>query len=169
MHIFFWTLFIAMQNASLFAVRLEWAHERIQDFGTQSQELPLDPQVRYGRLANGFRFAWAPNPTQKSHCSLRLLVHAGSLREEEGEQGIAHFLEHLAFENTKHFPNRSLIPWFERNGMKFGADSNAQTTFEYTEYQIELPSCIPEKLKEALVVCRDYADGVEVLAADVEK
>ena len=168
MRIFFFA-FMALQSFTLLAVRLEWAHERIQGFGTPSQELPLDPKVQYSCLANGFRYAWAQNYTVKNHCSLRLLIHAGSLREEEGEQGIAHFLEHLVFNNTKLFPNRSLRSWFEQNGMKFGADINAETNFDYTEYKIELPFCTPKRMKEALIVFRDYADGVQILASDVEK
>ena len=157
-----------LQTTALFAVYLEWAHERIPGFGTPAQTVPLDPNTHYGRLTNEFRFAWTPTGVEPNHCSLRLLVYAGSLREEEHEQGIAHFLEHMAFYNSKHYPNRTLIKWFEENGMRFGADLNAHTDKDKTEYEIDLKTCSPQKIEEALIVLRDFADGIRFFDQYIE-
>lgn len=161
--------FLCLQTSSLFAVRLEWAHERIPGFGTPAQTIPIDPNVHYGRLPNEFRFAWTPTGVEPNHCSLRLLIYAGSLREEENEQGIAHFLEHMAFYNSKHYPNRTLVKWFEENGMSFGNDLNAHTDTDKTEYEIDLKTCSPQKIQEALIVLRDFADGIRFSDQYIEK
>jgi zinc protease len=108
-----------------------WEHE--------SSDLPVDPRLHFGHLANGLRWVWAANSTPPSRSYLRLHVDAGSLVEEEDERGMAHFLEHMAFNGSEHFPAGTLVEWFQRRGMAFGPDLNAHTGVDQTVYEIDLP------------------------------
>lgn len=129
-----------------------WAHE--------SSDLPVDPAIHFGRLENGLRFAIAENPEPRDRCYLRLHVDVGSLYEEESERGMAHFLEHMAFNGTEHFPPSELITWFQEHGMAFGADTNAMTSFDETIYEIDLPQTDEESIRSGLMVLRDFASGM---------
>lgn len=129
-----------------------WTHE--------ASDLTPDPRIRFGHLENGMRYAWLANPEPKDRCYMRLHIDAGSLAEEESERGMAHFLEHMAFNGTSNFPAGELIEWFQKNGMDFGADTNAYTAFSETVYQLDLPNSDAESLGEGFQVLRDFADGV---------
>src|SRR3546814_7847930 len=111
--------------------RSPWAHER--------SYVPADPAVRYGLLANGLRYAILRNETPAGKASLWLRVDAGSLMEKENQLGLAHFMEHMAFNGTEEIPENELIHRLERLGLKFGADLNAATTFDQTCYRLDMP------------------------------
>jgi zinc protease len=138
-----------------------WEHEH--------SDVPVDPRVHFGALDNGLRFAWAENPEPQDRCYLRLHVDAGSLAEEDDELGMAHFLEHMAFNGSEHFPAGTLIEWFQSHGMAFGADTNAHTGFSETVYQVDLPECDAESLREGLRVLRDVAGGLLLAAEEIER
>jgi len=106
------------------------------------------------------RYAWAHNPEPKNRVYLRLHVDVGSLAETETEQGMAHFLEHLAFNGSEQFPAGTLIEWFQSNGMSFGADTNASTSFSETIYKLDLPGGDEETLREGLAVLKDFGFGL---------
>ena len=89
-----------------------------------SAPIPIDPTVKIGQLKNGLRYYIKKNATPKNKVELRLIVKAGSLEEDDNQLGVAHFVEHLAFQNTRHFKNNSLIATMQAMGMKFGADLN---------------------------------------------
>lgn len=148
-------------GALFFGKYQKWANEQI--------ELPKDPKVKYGQLDNGFKFAWSQKPEGKDQCFLRLMVHVGSLHEKEDERGIAHFLEHLAFDGSENFAKGTLISWFQEMGMQFGPHLNAHTSFDETVYKIDMPRCTPERVKQALLVFRDFADGLLLEASEIEK
>src|SRR5688572_23213431 len=78
---------------------------------SQSSDLPLNPRVHLGALPNGMRFAWIANSEPKQRCYVRLHVNVGSLAEQDSEQGLAHFLEHMAFNGSEHFAPGTLIEW----------------------------------------------------------
>jgi zinc protease len=137
-----------------------WEHER--------SDIPADPRIRFGALENGMRFAWMRNSEPKFRSYLRLHVDVGSLAEKEDERGMAHFLEHMAFNGTRHWPDTSLIEWFQRHGMAFGADTNAHTGFSETVYEIDLPTSDADSLAEGLAVLRDFADGILLEAKQVD-
>jgi zinc protease len=137
-----------------------WEHE--------TSDIPVDPRVRFGHLENGLRWAWAVNAEPKERCYLRLHVDVGSLAETEDELGLAHFLEHMAFNGSKHFAAGTLIEWFQSQGMSFGADTNASTGFSETVYKLNLPDSDKETLGEGLLVLRDFADGLLLAAEEVE-
>lgn len=137
-----------------------WAHEL--------GDLAPDPAVHWGSLPNGLRYAIRPNAEPKGRISLRFLVKAGSLHEKDSEQGLAHFLEHMAFRSSESHPEGSLVEKLQRLGIGFGPDNTAFTTFDYTIYHLELPDSKLETLKTALSVFRIYADGLKFKEEEVE-
>jgi zinc protease len=138
-----------------------WAHER--------GDLAPDPAVAWGRLPNGLRYAVMPHSDPPDRISLRLYVNAGSLMEQENQRGLAHFLEHMAFNGTTHFPAEEMVQYFQRLGMAFGADTNAHTGFKETVYKLELPKNDPELLEKSLLLLRDYADGMLLSPREIDK
>src|SRR6185436_498418 len=109
-----------------------WEHD--------TSDIRVDPRIHFGALDNGLRWAWARNGEPQKRCYLRLHVDVGSLAEEESERGMAHFLEHMAFNGSVQFPAGTLIEWFQKHGMAFGADTNASTNFSQTVYKLDLPN-----------------------------
>jgi len=137
-----------------------WLHE--------SSDLEPDARVRWLTLDGGLRLIWAENGEPKDRIYLRLHVDAGSLAERDGERGMAHFLEHMAFNGSRHFPAGTLVEWFQNHGMSFGADTNAHTGFTETVYKLDLPNRDPKSLREGLQVLRDFADGLDLAEAEVQ-
>lgn len=131
-------------------------------------DLPTDPRIHWGVLPNGMRFAWAEHGEPQDRLYLRLHVDAGSYAERAGERGMAHFLEHMAFNGLRNFPAGTLIEWFQRHGMSFGADTNAHTGFSETVYKLDLPAGDLATLREGLRVMRDFADGLLLEEAEVQ-
>lgn len=129
-------------------------------FPQENSDLKPDPAARFGTLANGLRYVIRPNPEPKGRVSLRLLVLAGSLEEAEDQRGIAHFLEHMAFNGSAHYPPGTLIEFFQRMGMRFGADANANTNFDRTVYLLELAHSDDATVAEGLQVLGDDAGGL---------
>ena len=111
-------------------------------------------------MPNGLRYVVLPNHEPKGRVSLRLLVLAGSLHEAEDQRGLAHFLEHMAFNGSAHYPPGTLVEFFQRMGMKLGADANAHTNFDHTIYLLDLAHSDDATLAEGLRVFRDDADGL---------
>ena len=131
-------------------------------------DLPADPRVQYGALDNGVRWAWADHPEPQSRVYLRLHVNVGSLSETEAERGMAHFLEHMAFNGSENFEAGTLVEWFQEQGMAFGADTNAHTSFSETVYKLDLPENDEETLREGMLVLRDFAAGLDLDDAEVQ-
>lgn len=129
-------------------------------FPQEESDLKPDPAARFGRLENGVRYVVLSNREPKDRASLRLLVLAGSFHEAEDQRGLAHFLEHMAFNGSKHYPPGKLIEFFQRMGMSFGADVNASTSFDRTIYQLELAHADNPTLQEGMGVLTDYAAGL---------
>ena len=130
------------------------------NFAHETSDLPVDPAIKWGRLENGLRYAILPNHEPKGRVSARLAVHVGSLFESENQRGIAHYLEHMAFNGSTHFPAASVIEFFQKMGMDFGGDTNASTGFDRTVYQLELPDTKPTTIHEALTFFSDVAGGL---------
>ena len=121
--------------------------------------LPRDTALVMGTLPDGMRFYLRPNHTPAHRAELRLVVDAGSALEDDDQQGFAHFLEHMAFNGTTHFPHNSLIDFVETSGMSFGADLNAYTSFDETVYTLTVPTDDPAILDRGLTVLQDWASG----------
>ncbi len=142
---------------------------RAGDFPQESSDLPADAAVRYGKLPNGVRYAVMVNQEPRERAALRLLVKTGSLQETDAQQGLAHFLEHMAFNGSEHYAPGTLIEFFQRMGMNFGGDTNAFTSFDRTVYMVDLPDSTPEHLHEGLQVFRDYAGGLLNLEEEIDR
>ena len=118
-----------------------------------------DPALRTGTLPNGLRYYVRANAMPSGRAELRLVVNAGSILEDDDQQGMAHFLEHMAFNGTRHFPHQSLVDFIEGSGMRFGADLNASTSFDETVYMLTVPTDDPSSLEQGLTVMEDWASG----------
>ena len=129
-------------------------------FEHEVSDLKPDPVARFGTLDNGVRYVVYPNHEPKGRASLRLLVLAGSLQENDQQQGLAHFLEHMAFKGSTHYPPGTLVERLQRMGMRFGADTNASTSFDRTLYLLELPDTNEATLQDGCQIFADYADGL---------
>ncbi|TVR39965.1 MAG: insulinase family protein [Planctomycetota bacterium] len=110
------------------------------------ESLPSDPEFHWGQLPNGLRYVLRQHAEPAEQISLRLLVHVGSLEESEAEQGLAHYLEHLAFMGSDNFPDNSFVSVMQQAGVSHGSHSNAHTGFDETVYKLDLRTDNPELL-----------------------
>ncbi len=136
-----------------------WEHE--------TSDLPVNPRIHFGALASGLRYAWLDNPEPEQRVYLRLHVNAGSLGETASERGIAHFLEHMAFNGSKHFAPGTLVEWLQQHGLGFGGDTNAFTSFGQTIYMLDLPTADEAMVADGLRVLRDVTDGLLLLDEEI--
>ncbi len=124
-------------------------------------DLKADPNVRFGALPNGMRYAILKNATPPGQASIRLRIAAGSLMETDAQQGLAHFLEHMAFNGSTNVPGRGeMVKELERLGLSFGADTNAGTSFDETVYKFDLPKSDEDSLNTALMLMREIGGNL---------
>jgi zinc protease len=138
-------------------------------FGQENSDLRPDSAAIWGRLPNGLRYVILPNKEPQARASLRLVFGSGSLYEAESQRGLAHYLEHLAFDGSTHYPPGTLVEYLQRLGMSFGADTNAFTSFDCTVYMLELPNTQTATLVEGFQVFSDYANGLLLETKEVDK
>ena len=138
-----------------------WPHD--------ASDLKPDPKAVWGRLDNGLRYVILPNRDAPGRPSLQLYMRVGSLMEADDQRGMAHFLEHMAFNGTKHFPAGEMIEYFQRLGMSFVVHTNAATDFEKTVYKLELPRTNEEMTGEGLKLFRDFLDGMLLEKKEIER
>jgi zinc protease len=133
--------------------------------------LPPDPAMRFGTLSNGVRYVVMKNATPGGQASLRLRIGAGSLNETDTEQGLAHLLEHMAFNGSTHVPRGEMVNILERHGLAFGADTNASTSWEETVYKLDLPKADDDTVDTSLMLLREVAGELTLSqeALDQEK
>lgn len=134
-----------------------------------AQPLPRDPKLRMGQLDNGLTYYIYPNHTPKGEAVYRLFVKAGSVNERDDQQGLAHFLEHLAFNGSRHFPGDGIVRFLQSRGAKFGKDLNAHTSFTETVYKLQLPTTDPLLVDTTLTILSDWASGLTIAPEEVEK
>ncbi len=133
------------------------------------KELPLDARVKKGKLDNGLTYYILPHKKPEKRAQIWLAVNAGSVLEDEDQLGLAHFVEHMAFNGTKRFPKQAIVDFVEKSGVRFGPDLNAYTSFDETVYMLQVPTDKPEILATGFQILRDWADGVAFEAEEVEK
>ena len=134
-----------------------------------SEVIPLDPAIKIGKLANGFTYYIRKNVEPKNRVQLYLANKVGSILENDNQRGLAHFLEHMGFNGTKNFPKNDLVNYLQKAGVRFGADLNAYTSFDQTVYQLPIPSDDPEVLKNGIQIMRDWAQGLTLDPAEIDK
>lgn len=130
--------------------------------------IPNDPSIKIGKLKNGLTYYIKRNAKPKNKAELRLVLKAGSILEDQDQLGLAHFIEHMAFNGTKHFPKNELINYLQSIGVEFGADLNAHTSFDETVYKLSVPTDT-ETLNTSLQVLRDWADGITFDHEEIDK
>jgi len=136
-----------------------------QPWPQRTSDVPADGAIRFGMLPNGMRYAIMHNATPPGQASLRLRIDAGSLMERDDQLGLAHFMEHMAFNGTTHIPENDLIHDVERMGMAFGADLNAATSFDQTFYQLELPRTDDQTVDRSLFIMREQVSEATMAQA----
>src|SRR5215510_5052013 len=133
------------------------------------QAIPIETQITAGKLQNGLQYYVRANKKPEKRAELRLVVKAGSVLEDDDQQGLAHFVEHMAFNGTEHFPKHEIVSFIESLGMRFGADLNAYTSFDETVYMLQVPTDKPEVMDKALLVLEDWAHNVSFEDQEIEK
>lgn len=133
------------------------------------QPLPVDAAVRTGRLANGMRYYIRQNGRPANRVSMRLAVDAGSIQEEPDQRGLAHFLEHMAFNGTEHFEPGELVRFLESIGARFGPHVNASTSFDETIYMLDVPTDRGGDVDRGMLALRDFAAGITLDPAEIDK
>lgn len=133
--------------------------ERV-DFAHEVSDLPPDPAITYGTLDNGLRYAVMENATPSQTAALHMSIGTGSINETQAQRGLAHFLEHMAFNGTKNVPEGEMIKRLERFGLSFGADTNASTSFDQTIYKLNLPNVKEEVIDEAFFLMRETVQNM---------
>ncbi len=124
------------------------------------QTIPVDPRITVGQLPNGLRYWIRENREPKNRAELRLVVKAGSVLEDKDQLGLAHVVEHLAFNGTTHFPKQKLVDFMESIGMRFGSDLNAFTSFDETIYMLQIPTDSAPTVENAFLILEDWAHNV---------
>ena len=146
-------------------------------FGCTSQKLDtnndiplsMDSGITAGTLSNGMDYFVQRNTKPENRIQLRLVVNAGSLMEEDDQLGVAHLVEHMAFNGSENFSKNEVIEFFESTGMAFGHDLNAYTSFEQTVYMLEIPADNPEFLEKAMLILKDWASGLTFVQEELDK
>lgn len=119
--------------------------------------LPVDPDVKVGKLSNGLTYYIRKNSKPEKKVELRLAVNAGSVLENDNQQGLAHFMEHMGFNGSVHFPKNELVDYLQKSGVKFGADLNAYTSFDETVYILPIPADDSAVVEKGFTVLEDWA------------
>ena len=130
--------------------------------------LPKEKSLIEGRLENGFNYSIMYNKKPEKRAEFRLMVKIGSLEEREKERGIAHFIEHMAFNGSTHFKKNELVDYLEKIGITFGSDLNANTGFEKTQYMLTVP-LENDNLEESFLVFSDWASGITFDQKELDK
>jgi zinc protease len=132
-------------------------------------KVPVDPAITAGQFPNGLRYYIRVNKQPANRIELRLAVNAGSILEDNDQQGLAHFVEHMAFNGTKNFPKDAIPKFFESIGMRFGPSLNAFTSFDQTVYMQQIPADKPEVVQKAFQVLEVWAHNLSFDPAEIDK
>ena len=134
-----------------------------------AKTIPVDPDLVYGKLENGLTYYIKQNGKPENRVELLLVVNTGSIMEEDHQQGLAHFAEHMAFNGTKRFPKQELVNYLESIGMQFGPDLNAYTSFDETVYMLQIPTDDEEKLVKGFEILEDWAHQLQFENEEIDK
>lgn len=152
-------VFIFANAEAQIAPKPGFPHERYKEF-------KADKAVKYGTLPNGMRYAIQHWPTPKGEVSIRMRIAGGSLHEDEDQRGLMHFLEHMAFNGSENIKEGEMVKLLEREGLAFGADTNAHTSFDETVYKLDMPK--PEQLDLGLMLMRETAGKLTLDAKAID-
>ncbi len=134
-----------------------------------AQKVPVDPRITIGTLPNGLRYYIRANKQPQGRAELRLAVDVGSILEDDDQRGLAHFVEHMCFNGTAHFPKQDVIAFLQSTGMRFGAHINANTSFDQTVYQLVIPTDNPSVIDRSFLILEDWAHAVSFEPEAIDK
>ena len=133
-----------------------------------NDKLPIDPKVKIGHLANGLTYYIRQNKKPEQKVELRLVVNAGSILEDDDQQGLAHLSEHMAFNGTSHFKKNDIVSFLQTIGVSFGNDLNAYTSFDETVYILPIPTDKPGNIEKGFQIIEDWAHNVTDKEEDID-
>lgn len=163
-------LFVATTLALLVTVAAPaHAETPVASWPQATSDLPVEQGIRFGTLPNGMRYAVMHNATPAGQVAIRFRIGAGSLQERDDQQGLAHFLEHMAFKGSAHVPEGEMIRTLQRLGLAFGADTNASTSYGETVYALDLPEANPETVSTGLMLMRETASELTLDAGAFDR
>jgi zinc protease len=160
---------IVAGSAPALAAAAPSARTAANGWGVPLTDVKPDASIKYGVLPNGMKYAIKQNATPKGTASVRLQIEFGSIAESDNERGLAHFIEHMAFNGSTHVPEGDMVKILERQGLAFGPDTNAQTGFDTTTYMLDLPKADAEHIDTALFLFREVASEVKFDPAAVNR
>ena len=135
----------------------------------EPERLPMDPEVRYGQLENGLTYYIRHNEQPKQRCEFHIAQAVGAILEEDHQNGLAHFLEHMAFNGTEHFEGKGIINYFESIGVNFGGNINAYTSIDETVYRLsDVPTYREGIIDSALLVMHDWSCALSLLPEEID-
>jgi len=154
---------------SIFAGSAPAIAQQANGWGVPLTDVTPDASIRYGTLPNGMKYAIMRNAIPKGAGAVRLRFEFGSIGERDDERGLAHFIEHMAFNGSTHVPEGEMVKILERKGLKFGPDTNAITGFDTTTYMLDLPKTDDDTIDTALMLFREVASEVKFDPAAVDR
>src|SRR5499427_9052581 len=161
--------FVALLSLALRpSVLAQSSTARTQKFAADAT-LPLDTAIKTGTLPNGLKFYIRKNGRPEKRVSMRLAVKAGSLEENDDQLGLAHLIEHMAFNGSEHFKSGEVFSYFERVGARLGPHVNASTSFDETIYMLDLPTDQGDVVPKGLTALADFAGGLTFDPKEVDK
>jgi zinc protease len=160
---------IRLRACALVLTCVAGASVAAQSVPAVTQPLPVDPEVTTGQFDNGLKYYIRKNSLPAGRAELRLVVNVGSVVEDKDQLGLAHFVEHMAFNGTKNFPKLETVTFLESLGMRFGPSINAFTSFDETVYMLQVPTDKPEVLAKAMLILEDWAHNVSFDPAEIDK
>jgi len=137
--------------------------------GALRDPMPVGPGVTVGQLENGLQYYIRENSEPANRAEFSLVVKVGSVVEDEDQLGLAHFLEHMAFNGTDNFEKQELIDFMESIGMRMGADLNAGTSFDETRYMLQIPTDSPEVMANTFQILEDWAHGLTLDPEEIDR
>ena len=141
----------------------------LSSIAQQNPPQPMDPAVRHGKLENGLTYFIRQNKLPENRADFYIAQKVGSMMEEDSQAGLAHFLEHMAFNGTTNFPKKELLNYMEENGVKFGENINAYTSFDETVYYLSNVPLVREGiLDSALLILHDWANEIALEGEEIE-
>jgi len=159
---------VICKTGALLPVFILWAIVALTQIN-EDQPMPVDPNVKIGRLSNGLTYYIRRNTLPEKRAEMRLVVNAGSVLEDDDQQGLAHFMEHMNFNGTRRFPKNELVSYLQSIGVQFGADLNAYTSFDETVYILPVPTDKPGLIDKGLQILEDWAHNALLDSLEIEK
>ncbi len=161
------TVFVILFLAGTIYAQLE---EHLNHARTASldEKIPPDPRIKLGVLDNGMKYYIKYNSRPENRAELRLAINTGSILETDEQQGLAHFLEHMAFNGTSNFEKQEIVAYLESIGMRFGPELNAYTSFDETVYQLMVPTDRPGIMERAFLILEDWAHNMTLDGEEIE-